>query len=379
MRLPHPVRFERLQGNKKHYERQGIPWIPFESFCQKFFETLPGTKTFLDYRTSYLGTMPRTGISATDVSYAIWRKPRIYMIEEGIGELLLNTKLGDIVTAEHFRLPFETMYIDLPDNDFEVRYRLHDGGVQVGPLDGIYVLEDGEITFTTKDIENLVGSNENLAGRPLRPVTFILVSGQAQGPKTFGQEQRGELPMDDCLFSFPMFFHEGSLKPQIDTRVDEFLSRKKVETDVDADVLEKNLEHFKGIFEWLVNISLYITMPKSRIDRGKGNLGIPLKKLEKNKKARRGMPGNKVFVVGRGIKISHLMKKELGTQRSGKKGAKRQAHWVSGHWKNVRYGPMKIDGVKIPKEQRSSRNRWILPFPRGEGSEYFRNIFNVTE
>lgn len=379
MRLPHPVRFERLQGNKAHHDRLGIPWIPFESFCNRFFETLPGGKTFLNYRTSYLGNMPRTGISATDVSYAIWRKPRIYMIEEDIGELLLNTRLGDIVTTEHLRFPFEAMYIDLPASDFEVRYRLENGGVQVGPLEGIYILEDDEITFTAEEVKGLTGSSENLAERPLRPVTFILVSGQAQGPKTLGQKQRGELPMDDCLFSFPMFFHDGPLKTQIDTRVGEFLGRKKAETDVEASVLEKNLEHFKGIFEWIVNIAMYITMPKSRIDRGKGNLGVPLRKLEKNKKKRRRIPDSTAFIVGRGIKISHLTEKESGESRHGQGGAKRQAHWVSGHWKDVRYGPMKIDGVKVSKEKRSFRNRWMLPYPRGEGSEYFRNIFKVTE
>ena len=90
------------------------------------------------------------------------------------------------------------------------------------------------------------------------------------------------------------------------------------------------------------------------------------------------MPDDKVFIVGRGIKISHLMKKEPGEPRQGRKGIKRSAHMVSGHWREVRYGPMKVDGIKVSKEKRSTRTRWILPFPRGEGSEYFRNIFKVT-
>lgn len=370
MRIPHPVRFERLQGNKAHHEKMGIPWIPFESFCRNMFEPLPGEKSFLDYRRSSLGAMPRTGIAASDVAYACWRKPRIYLIEEGIGELLLNTKLGDIVSLDHLKFPFFTMYLDLPDSEFEVRYRLGDGSVQVGPLEGIYILEDNEITMSKEDLVGLADTRPELVDRSLRPVVFILVSKSIEG--------QGILPMDDCLFTFPMFFHEGSLKPQIDRRVEEFLGRKKAEDDVDTEVLEKNLNHFKGIFEWLVNIMLYITMPKSRVDRGKGNQGVPLKKLEKNKRKRREIPDKNVFIVGRGIKISHLIKKGQKEARSGKTGVKRQAHLVSGHWRDVRYGPMKVDGVKVPKEKRSFRHRWMLPYPRGEGSEYFRNIFKVT-
>lgn len=374
IRLPHPVRFERLQGNKKFSDQLGIPWVPFESFCKRFFDPLPGAKTFLDYRNSALGSMPRTGISAMDVSYAIWRKPRIYMIEEGIGELLLNTKLGDAVTLNHFRLPFDTIYLDLPDSEFEVRYLLPDGNIQVAPLEGVYILEDTETKLSHEDALTSIGNRPDLIEVELRPLTFILVSKPLEGNPT-----HPVIPMDDCLFSFPMYFKEGSLKPQIDERIEEFLGRKKVQTDIDGTALEKNLEHFEGIFEWLVNIMLYITMPKSRVDKGKGNKGIPLKKLEKNKKKRRGMPDKKVFVVGRGIKISHLMKRDPGAPQQGRKGVKRQLHMVSGSWRDVRYGPMKIDGVKIQKEKRPFRHKWILPYPRGKGSEYFRNIFRVTE
>jgi hypothetical protein len=374
MRLPHPVRFEKLQKDSKIYEGLGIPRVDFESFCEQFFGGLPGEQTFLDYRRSSLGRMPRTGISASDVAYACWRKPRIYMIEEGIGDLLLNTKLGETVELDHFRFPFMTMYLDLPDSEFEVLYRLSDDEVQVAPLEGIYIIEDNEIVLPKDDVLEFVGMNEKLVGETLRPIAFVLVSKPIEG-----NPHHPSIPMDDCLFTFPMFFKEGPLKPQIEERIDEFIGRKKAETDVEAEVLERNLEHFNGIFEWLVNIMLYITMPKSRVDGGKGNRGIPLKKLEKNKRKRREIPDENVFIVGRGIKISHISKDEPGTSRQGRKGIKKRAHWVSGHYRRVPYGPMKVDGVKIPKDQRPTRTKWILPFPRGEGSDYFRNIFRVTE
>lgn len=365
--IPHPIRVENLLKKEKYMKSS----MSFETICQRYFETLPDDKNFIAYRRSVMGKVSQNMIAANDMAYALWRKPRIYMIEEGIGELLMNTKLGDIVELEHFNLPFDSMYLDLPESEYMVSYGLPDGRQQVGTLDGVYILQDKVIT--SDDPRKYVTELFPSSHKDFRPITFVLVSKEIEGEMSIGVE------MDDCLFSFPIFLHEGRLGSQIDEKVNAIIAKRcKIDQTTTGSALHNNVDNFRGIFGWLVNIILYITMPKSRVDRGKGGEGIPLHKLLP-KKQRKSAPSNKVFVVGKGIKISHLTEKKRGPERGTGTRIKERAHWVSGHYRNVRYGPMIEDGHRIEKEKRKTRLRWVLPFPRGEGSEYFRNLFRVTE
>ena len=351
MNTPHPIRWEKAYG--------GIA-----AKANEFIHSqLPNGKdaTFLEFRRHIMRKVPQQGISSMDILFAIWKGVQVYIIEEGIGDLLLNTSLG-AVDLKHFNLPYDAIYVDLPPNDFTVSYSMP-GYVQTARLEGIYVMQDPITVLDLETIRARVGGMEGIDGVPLRPITFIPVSGIIK---------ESSIPNDDCLFTFPMFFKEGCLRSQVEARMDEFVVRavNRGADEKDFEALKMNLESFKGAFEWLINIVLYITMPKARVDGGKGNLGIPFKKLVP-KPARKSASGTRVFVVGRGIKISPLDACEPGAPKGGTVGAMKRAHWVRGHYRVVPYGPKDT-------EPRPTRLKWILPFPRGKGKDYIKNMYRVT-
>jgi len=351
MKEPHPIRWERTYDaiSKSVYD---------------FFEKrlLNGKdSTFSEYRRQVISMISRQSISSLDITFAMWRGTRIYIIEDGIGDLLLNTSL-DSISLKHFNLPFDSIFIDLPQNDFTVSYAMP-SEIQTAPLSGVYVLHDPIVTLDKEVMETMIGGGDHLVGVPLKPIIFIPVSDVIKESK---------IKNDDCLFSFPIFFRNDLLLPQIDWRISEFMSRASlgISTENELEAMKLNMESFKGVFEWLINIVLYITMPKARVDGGKGNQGIPFKKLM-NKKQRKMASSKRVYVVGRGIRISPLDTNESGDPREGTKGAKRRAHWVRGHYREVPYGPRDV-------ENRPTRLKWILPFPRGKGKDYIKNLYQVT-
>lgn len=297
--------------------------------------------SFLEYRRLVLPAFYSTGlthvqamhqIAPMDVLFADWRGPAIFILERDIGELLLNTSMGD-TELDDLRLPFPTMYIELPDNDFKVAF----GEEDIGTLRGVYILEDPE----------------KEGGKP---VTFIFVSHFVS-----------DTPMDDCIVSYPVYFKEGPLRPQIEERI----RRMESEGDESEAVRETNRQVFEGTFGWIMSILFYLTTPEARIDWGKDRKGVPIRKMLPKKK-RKHAPSDRVFPVGRGIVIrSRPPRGEGAGEKTGTgTGIRRQAHWVSGHFRRVAYGA----------ERKMRRIKWIAPFVRGEGSEHLRpGVYRVKK
>jgi hypothetical protein len=286
--------------------------------------------TFLSYRNMALSRfysagssheMAMSAIAPMDILFADWRGLAIFIIERDIGELLLNTSMGD-VELEDFRLPFPTIYLEMPESDFKVAYR-----EDVGTLRGVYILEDPP-------------------GQRGTPVTFIFVSHSVS-----------EEPFDDCIVSYPLFLRDGAILPQIQKRVNEFKSNDRAWAGEAI-----NTKTFVEAFGWIMSILFYITTPDARIDWGKKRRGVPFKKTRPKSK-RKHLPSDPVYPVGRGIVIGSTSGVSEGGRGEGSEtGVRRRAHWVSGHFRRVPYGP----------ERRRRRIRWIRPFVRGEGSEHVR-------
>jgi len=324
---PHPIRIRKGIGL---LAKEGVS-LPFDEMMREAKEQLR-IGSFIDYRQNNF--VNKRDIASTDNLYVTCDDPKIFIVEDELSKLLRNTALRG-ADFEDLRLPFRTIYIKLPQNEFKVWMP-----GDTGELEGVYVSEDRS--------EDGVGSW----------LLFVLVSKQLPN-RVF---------LDDVLFSMPIPFENGPLEAQVEKRIEELQTRRNLHPEEEW----ANVGQFMGIFRWIVNIVLYITSSGADLKRGwyheKTAATMKSAKGGRKRQIRHTLElmSSEVTWVGRNIRID---RREPTTERGSLDGERKSPtlHWVHGFWRNQAHG----------KGRSLRKHAWIAPFLRGEGREVVEKMYAV--
>lgn len=244
-----------------------------------------------------------------------------YEISGALAKQLFDTELRGVYTDE-VRLPFPSIYIDLPSTEDLTIYNTMTG---IHQLCGAYVTED-----TSGDV----------------PTLRIYAIGAPKGV-------RDGLPDDATLYY--------NLKMVPGTLAEEAFQRTEAEA-THTGVL-KNIEgtHWRTIYSWVLNVILYLTWGEPgehwMANKDARLLWERIKKAPKGSKKRKALhdrfrkldPQNRI-VLGRGIKYERPEGHKPGQKIA-------STFRVSGHWKRQRYG----------KGRQEEKRIFIEPYWKGSG------------
>ena len=257
---------------------------------------------------------------------------RTYEVKESIAEMLLNTKLD--VDSRFLKSPFEEIILMVPDNLLTIHNR-HTGEHK---LYTIYV-NFNEVSETEKTIRALCAGKENKAS-----INAV----------------------DDALYYFMVKIEEGKVMDSLKKNMkmwEEHTYQKEFSTDKDVEITPK-------IFQFVLNILLYITSSDSDIRKEKSEYDQLLKKLgglkspSKKKKLQKKIDKTSKlsrYVVGSSVSLNPDERRIYNAVR-GKHGFR---YKVGGHWRMQWYG----------SDERYQKQKWIRPHFRGpEASEILKSI-----
>lgn len=270
--------------------------------------------------------MVRIGVpqlAAADLMFVLEDNPRVFVIEPELGRLLRNTGLKG-AELDMLKLPFRTVYLQLPENDIPVLASEND----VGLLEGVYLTEEEQPDGGKMLLVLAVGTKKDA------PIT------------------------DDCLFTTPFFFKKDvPVEEQVHARVDNVSTRK-------SGAEQANVEQTIEVFSWVFNCLLYITSSEADLREEWLNKSA----AEKMKKAH----GPKKAKIRNMLEMTsiRIVRVGAGVTLEGDPGGIHKSpclHWVHGFWRQQVCG--------VGRAER--KHKWIRPFLRGEGREVVSKIYNV--
>jgi hypothetical protein len=265
---------------------------------------------------------------------------KVYEVSLGLALELLDTELRGILTDE-LRLPFETIYINVPR-----RARLRVPNVQTGThyLEGIYITED---TDTNGD----------------RMWRFLLC-GEPKPIIVDGAEWD-----NDALLHWKMTLPEG-------ITLDEAVERceREMREQTDSEAFKTFIPDFRETFRFAMNAILYATMPDADVeelihDPEARKLFARIKKLPKGKKRRKlsdrlkELNTDKRTVLGRTVVIDRtaLAAREDDTEVGTHSRKLHVQYRRKGHWRWQRYGSMSVPLEDRPKKRIYIQPTWVGP------------------
>lgn len=331
---PHPLR-----ALKTHVRSIGAPTL--KEAKEGYEKVLEGwgrirdNDSFLNFRRMSMGMNvldSSTTVTGMDLLFMLCDKPKIFVMEKDIGTLLLETDLKGS-DFEDLKLPFRTIYIQLPPNPYKVWIK-----GEVGNLEGVYVTQDTGDPGVSWTIMILVGRKDDMLD-----------------------------PCDDCLFSMPVLLEAGPLDTQVEIRLED-LKRRKHEPEA-----VNNLGQFGDVFKWVLNCLLYINSEGADLKRGwfheKAAATMKAAKGNKKRNIRHTLEetSTEVTWVGRSVKIE---KARIEGEPRGPLDGERDSprlHWVRGFYRMQVYGA----GRALRKKT------WVKPFLRGEGREVLEKMYQV--
>jgi len=266
---------------------------------------------------------PATAMSSVNMYYHIFLMKRhgekVFVLEKDVALMLANTDIKG-VTGDMLKTPYREQLIVLPQ-DLDL-IELHDPATGVHKLDSVYVSYDDK------------GEMRLLAvGRP---------NGSAPADQ------------DDTFAYFRFNFDNRDLKLQVKEHVEH--NRNSAEVDLLGG--KRNLGVCQRLFDFLMNVLLYITSPEADTYFETWNDVDPsMKKLKskaKKKAVQRLRRTNHFLKIRVGLN-TRLSRESREAYISGKTAAKRTL--VMGHWQNYWIGQGRIEKVL----------KWKQPFWKGVG------------
>jgi hypothetical protein len=323
---PHPLR-----TRKAHAKFVGDWKMHDESYAE--MRAQRDKMGFLQFRQSMFMEGFSTSLASFDLLYVLCDDPSIFMVAEDLGDLLRETDLKG-ADFEMLKLPFRTVYLQLPKNPYKVWLPKEDG-----VLEGVYITED--------HVEG--GMNWYV---------FVCV----------GRKDNPTDPTDDCLFSMPILFEAGPLEEQVRQRLAD-LETRPINTGTDR----KNLEQFPDVFSWALNCLLYINSEGADLKKSwfHEKAAATMKSAHGGRKRQirhsLEMTSAEVTWVGRAITIDKEPKE--GTPRGPLDGEREspRLHRVRGFWRRQVCG----------KERSQRKHTWVKPFFRGRGKEIVEKMYKV--
>jgi hypothetical protein len=330
---PHPLR-----ALKTHVRSIGAPVKEAKEGYEKMLSrmrVMRNNDSFLNFRRMSVGLMAldkSANVTGMDLLFILCDEPKIFVMEKDIGTLLLETDLKGS-DFEDLKLPFRTIYIQLPANPYKVWIK-----GEVGNLEGVYVTQDTGDPGVSWTIVILVGRKEEMLD-----------------------------PCDDCLFSLPILLEAGPLDSQVEARITDLKKRKYEPEEVD------NLTQFGDVFKWILNCILYINSEGADLKRGwfheKAAQTMKAAKGNKKRNIRHALEetSTEVTWVGRSVKIekAHVEGEPRGPL-DGERDSPR-LHWVRGFYR------MQVHGAGRALRKKT----WVKPFLRGEGREILEKVYKV--
>lgn len=326
-------KFPAIKTFFKEFEEDGLSGeFSFEEFigtrtAQKLFNLLPRN---VDIQSGALMTQIMFHFCAFKFCAG-----RMYEISDNIAEMLLNTKLD--IDSSMVKSPFPEIMVLVPDNLLSI-YNKHTGFHNVYT---IYI--------------NIYDGNEN------ERLIKILCVGKPN--------EKSVDEFDDATFYFKIPLLDGKVSHSLKKAMEDWEKsdvHKVFSTVNDTDKLPR-------IFQFVLNVLLYITSSDSDIRLEKSNYDNMLKKLNGLKSAsKKRKLGTRIgmeskldkYIVGGSIQLSPEEKGILDASRA--HGSKHGIRYpVGGHWRNQPYGP----------KNSLRRHKWIKPHFRGpEFAELIKNI-----
>lgn len=274
---------------------------------------------------------------------------KIYEVSPDLSYALLpeHTAIKDY-PADHLRLPFPAIYVELPP-----KFRIYNELTSWHSAAGAYISEDVLRTPRVWRIVLVAGKNENSKG----------------------------LPYDDAIYHFTVFLNEGET---VDTclkhtaahamgeRSDQILATKDGDIEISSEVIESHreiwklmYEHTISAFRYIMNVVLYATSSeadqmlcyaskdyRALHDRAMRAQGQKRKKLFGRLRERHD--DEKHIYLGGSFTIDR--KKSEEDEGEGYSGTKQKVRYmVSGHWRSQAYG----------KDRKLRKPLWIKPHWRG--------------
>lgn len=277
-------------------------------------------------------------------SYEVFGK-RTYMVDPTLAEKLRSTELRGVL-SDDMRLPYESIYIDVPES---AGLRVHNNLSGWHACTGLYLCEDPNI---------------QRGGLSTLPVAWWKQAAPLRGWRIMvvGEDKKEILDHgDDAILYFRIPLPEGE-------RLDDILTASI--KDFRHVSLAQNPKHdpnmaevWGEIFHWALNLILYITHvePGERwmLNDEARSLWARIQKLPKNSKKReklkqkfKGMDPRNRIILGKPTLIKRSGSTVDGKGRPGPRSVPEVQTRVSGHWRRVAHG-----------KNRAERSwRWIEPY-----------------
>ena len=310
---PHPMRTNKMMS-KRHPDWASV--FPPEYMTD-----------FLTFRSASAALgLSGPGIASSDLMFFLTKNPRIFVIEEAIGNLLRKTDLRG-ATIDMLRLPYPVVYFQMPKNDIPVWSNF----MEEGKLEGVYVTESKPESNYSGIVLLCIGKDPNLH------------------------------PLDDCLWSMPFALDTTkTLEDAVKDRIEEVKGRK-----TGAELL--NVERSLEVFTWVINCILYVNSSGADVKEEWLHQGLAKKARQatgsKKTKLKRQLESTsaRIIRVGAGIKYDPEPKESTGDYKE------RKLHWARGHWRWQPCGPGWSETKHI----------WIKPHLRGKGRDIVDKMYQV--
>ena len=255
-----------------------------------------------------------------------------YEVTGSLVRQLCDTEIKGVY-ADEIRLPFPSVYIDLPPSEDFVVFNPDTG---THPVCGIYVTEDKSADVTS-----------------LRAYVVGVPKGDIEG-----------LP-DDATLYYNLKLEPGILADEAFDRAEKLAKETNVLQHVEG-------AKWRDIYSWILNVVLYITWSSPgeswMANKEARQLWARIQKAPKGSKKRKALndrfqkldPQHRI-VLGRGIKYERPAEHKPGRKIA-------STFRVSGHWKRQRYG----------KGRQEEKRIFIEPYWKGSGDTALKpKTYNV--
>jgi hypothetical protein len=258
---------------------------------------------------------------------------KVFRLSKNLVHMLLDTDLKK-VDSFFLEIPYKCIFLAIPD---EITL-LNPYGI---PINGIYlsILKNDEVNYTALSKEF-----HHLENKP-NTKSFIIV---AVSDIILDKDDPRE-----SLYYWHIIFKEGDIFEQLNTYLDKWLLKAKLEN------ININETFIDNIFSFILNTVLYIN--SSDINLVEKKIKVSNLRQSKNpKKKKKALQRTKLpyYIIGNDIVIDHHYQKVINlTDRKKGKYQKYTAQWmVRGHWRNQPIGPGRAKRKLI----------WVQPYVKGE-------------
>lgn len=310
-------------------------------------------------------------VEATMMIKQVWHEvvmnltgEHVYDVSPGLGEKLAHTELRGVSTDD-LKLPFDSVYVVVPKRAGLQVWNDETGWHQIA---GIYVVDD-PARFKDGDIPHKVFHPSWDVAKGMERCWRFLVWGKS----------KSQDPLDDALFHFVFYLPPGkSVDEQIE--VEHERNRREDLTVVgfeSPDTIQFYREHWRTIFQWVMNVAIYSTWPEADVEHVIANpeaqaLWERHTRAPKGSKKRaallqrfRDIPyvdrrvvlGRHVAVLDPQVQVEHGTGKPLAVRTlvcghwqryaHGKGRTERQWHWRQPFWRGPKDAPVSSPEHKV--------------------------------